>query len=204
MNFPQSQASAPDFDLAGEVFTAQSQRPASLAPVDVSTLSPFQRALLVIDGTVTWFIEAYTNERVEIRRLAQARSVLAADDPWLQAPAGETVIERQVLLCGLPSGRCHAWAESRIAAARLPAAAREALDREPGGIGRILVDAALETRRECLWFGRSQRSDVPEPVAAGMGTDFLMRTYRVIAGGHALMVISEHFPFQQPLIAALD
>ncbi len=51
--------------------TAQASRPPELDELDLRTLTPFQRALLVLDGTVTKFIEAYTMEPLDIIRLAQ-------------------------------------------------------------------------------------------------------------------------------------
>jgi hypothetical protein len=54
------------FNPLKDLFAAQSSKPETLREVNLRALSPFQRALLVIDGTVTKFIEAYTMEPVEI------------------------------------------------------------------------------------------------------------------------------------------
>ena len=45
----------PVFDPGSDLFVAQFDRPADLQPVNMRALSPFHRALLVIDGTVTNF-----------------------------------------------------------------------------------------------------------------------------------------------------
>ena len=88
------------FDPVQELLTAQTDRPPGLTPINLRTLSPFQRALLVIDGTVTRFIEAYTMERVQVVRLSQQEQALAAGHRWLEAPRDTVVAGRQVLLRG--------------------------------------------------------------------------------------------------------
>ncbi len=45
-----------DFSPLNELLTAQAAKPAGLSAVNLRVLSPFQRSLLVIDGTVTKFI----------------------------------------------------------------------------------------------------------------------------------------------------
>jgi chorismate-pyruvate lyase len=182
------------FDPTAGAFVAQAERPAALGPVDVAALTPYQRSLLVIDGTVTRFIEAYWLEPVRVRRIAQDELRLPAGEPWLGLAAGETAIRRRVLLVGEHSGRFFAWADTLIAAARISPAVRRGLERDDGGLGRILIDTAAETRREGLWFGREAPADRPAEVAALWSGAFLARSYRVVAAGQALMQITERFP----------
>jgi chorismate-pyruvate lyase len=203
MNSQISQLSAESFDPAAEVFIAQAQRPGGLATVSLRDLTPFQRALMVIDGTVTRFIEAYQQEPVNIFRLAQTEVRTVAADRWLQVSANENVIRRQVLLRGAHTGRCFAWADSCLAASRLTVEMRAGLETDPGGLGRMLLDSVIETRRECLWFGREQLLNIPEAVADGLGHDFLTRTYRVITNESPLMLITERFAFQQRPMATI-
>jgi chorismate-pyruvate lyase len=183
------------FDPADGVFIAQDSRPATLGDVSVGSLSPFVRALLIIDGTVTKYIEAYTNEPVAVLRLEQTGSALGDDHQWLDAPRGARIIHRQSMLVGDQTGCLRAYAESLIVVERLSPAMQKGLDSEPGGLGKILFDSGIETRREGLWFGREQLTDLPGPVAELCDGDFLTRTYRVIAGGVPLMMITERFPF---------
>lgn len=182
------------FDPAVDVFTAQGQRPASLGPVDLASLTPLQRGLLVIDGTVTKFLEATALEPIDVVRLDQVVAQLDAADRWLDLPAGAPVIRRRVMLLGHESGRFCVWADSLIALDRLSASVRRAIEQDGGGLGRILVDTAAETRREGLWYGQERGTDVPEPVRRLWGGEFLTRSYRVLAKGRPLMVITERFP----------
>lgn len=186
-------AAPEEFDPTAGAFVAQQRRPAQLQPVSVAQLTPFQRGLLVTDGTVTTFVEAYWLEPVVVTRLAQAEEALAQGDPWLDLPAGARVMRRRVVLSGRRSGRFFAWADTAMALERLPPPVRAGLDRDGGGLGRILLDSGLETRREGLWFGRERPADVPAEVAARWPGEFLARTYRVVASGRPLMVITERF-----------
>ena len=52
----------------------------------------------------------------------------------------------------------------------------------------------METSRDVLWYGRQRFDDLPESIAKENGTEFLSRTYRIIAGGSPVMLINENFP----------
>ena len=183
-----------DFDPAAGVFVAQDHRPASLRDIAPDVLTPFLRALLVIDGTVTKFLEAYAMEPVAVTLLGQEPRRLEDADRWLELPAAARILRRRVMLIGGQTGRLYVFAESLIVPGRLSAPMRDSLTREPGGLGKILLDSELETRREGLWYGREQLADLPGAVRALCDGDFLTRTYRVIAGGAPLMAITERFP----------
>ena len=62
---------ADSFDPLAGLMTAQASRPPELGDLELRMPSLFQRALMVLDGTVTKFIEAYTMEPLDIVRLAQ-------------------------------------------------------------------------------------------------------------------------------------
>lgn len=185
----------PPFDPLAGLFMAQDRRPAGLAPVDPAALSPLQRALLVIDGTVTRFLEAYALEPVSVVPVAQQAMVLATDHEWLAAPAGTPVLRRSVLLSGARTGRCFAFAESTICTDRLPANLLDGLLRGGLSIGQVLLQPGVESRREGLWYGRERLDALPPEVAAVAGPEFLTRSYRVSAASRPLMVITERFPW---------
>ena len=81
----QSQSEPERFDPVAGFFLAQADRPAGLEPVIAAELTPLQRALLVIDGTVTTFLEAWALEPVAVTRLWQRPHKLAAPDRWLES-----------------------------------------------------------------------------------------------------------------------
>lgn len=182
------------FDPFADLLSAQSSRPLDLQPVNLRSLTPFQRALLSIDGTVTKFIEAYMLEPVESVLLTQQNQRLATDHLWLALPAQSEVIARQVLLRGRYSVTVYAYAVSLLVTERLPQTLLRDLAVEPAGIGRVLLNSQIENRRELLWYGRETNADLPTEIGRYIGSDFISRTYRILAGGQALMLINEKFP----------
>lgn len=185
---------AADFDPVNQLSTAPLARPEGLGPLNLRALTPFQRALLVIDGTVTTFIEAYTLEPVDIERVSHVVRPLTEPDPWLEAEAGTMIALRQVLIQGRYSRTLHVFAVSLVAVERLPAVARERLEVEGEGIGRVLAASRLETRREVLWYGRERAADLPEAVRSRCDGEFITRTYRILSAGRPIALISERFP----------
>jgi chorismate-pyruvate lyase len=192
----QSQPEPERFDPVAAFFLAQTDRPAGLESIIAAELTPLQRALLVIDGTVTTFLEAWALEPVAVTRLWQRPKNLATPDRWLDLPAGATVTERAVLLSGARSRGFFAFAESRINTDRLSAAMCAALEAGTAGLGQILLASGLDSRREGLWCGREQMKSLPEAVAALTDGDFLTRSYRVTAQGRPLMLITERFAWR--------
>lgn len=188
-----------EFDPFADLMVMQAAKPPHWRPIDLRTLTPFQRALVSMDGTVTKFIEAYTLEPVEIMRLQQQDQVLRTDHPWLAAPSGTTVIARQVLLSGKYSAKIYAYAVSLLLVERLPGEVLRSLDVEPAGLGRILLSSQLENRREVLWYGREYLPDLPETIAHHTGNEFISRTYRIIVGNQPVMLINEKFPNLCPI-----
>ena len=183
-----------DDSLIDRLFAAQASRPAGLEPVLVDSLDPFQRVLLVMDGTVTQILEAFQGEPIEIVRLGQEDRLLTADHTWLEADAGETVIDRRVLLRGTDTGRGYVYATSTIVLSRLPAEVQQGLVEPGAGLGRLLARSGLETYRERLWYGVDVSGNDAEPrrcLDAGL---LLSRTYRIFSQGRPLMLISEKFP----------
>lgn len=187
--------SAETFDPVSELLVAQRSKPEELSPINLRTLTPFQRALLVIDGTVTKFIEAYTMEPIDTVRLHQETRPLSQDHHWLGAPAGTIVIARQVLLRGKYSYTVFAYAASLIVPDRMPETSHGELEQQGGSLGRILLAGELETRREVLWYGKGHSNQLPDDVSRTIGQEFISRTYRIIAGGQPVMVINENFPY---------
>ncbi len=167
---------------------------ADLSAVNLRALTPFQRALMVIDGTVTKFIETYTMEPVEIVRLAQSRRTLTEAHPWLETPCNTTVAIREVLIQGKYADTFYGYAMSLIVLGRLDERVWERLQSDGSGIGRILDEMRMETRREILWYGREHLTDLPETLGHRTDGEFVSRTYRIINRKHPIALIHEKFP----------
>jgi len=198
-NIQSDQFSNGDFDPFADLMLVQTAKPARWQSIDLRTVSPFQRALLSIDGTVTKFIEAYTLEPIEITRLKQQEHTINQEHHWLHALEGTNVIARQVILRGKYSTTAYAYAVSLVIPSRLPAGIMQGLELEPAGIGKVLLNSQLENRREVLWYGREQIDDLPESIEIHTGRSFISRTYRIIFDGQPIMLISEKFPSVCPL-----
>lgn len=188
------------FDPFADLLSAQASRPRTLQTVNLRALTPFQRALLSIDGTVTKFIEAYVLEPVESLLLMQQTQLLQTAHHWLALPAQSEVIARQVLLRGRYSATVYAYAVSLLAPQRLSPTLLGDLAKEPAGIGRVLLNSHIENRREILWYGREHLPDLPETITHYTGNEFVSRTYRIVANGQPVMVINEKFPCHDPLV----
>lgn len=180
------------------LFVAQDDKPATLREINLARLTPFQRGLLVTDGTVTRFIEAYALMPVEVVLLQQTKQVLSAENAWLQLSAGEEVISRQVVLQTHAPDKSptitHTYADSLIAPKRLSKYIQDGLEANKQGLGGLLRHSGLETRRELLWCGIETLTHLPSAIAHLEGKTFVSRAYRVFSDQEPLMLINEKFP----------
>ena len=184
-----------------DLFVAQFAKPPDLEEMNLSQLTPFQRALLVIDGTVTQFIEAYTFSPVEVVLLHQETQTLPTNQVWLDAEKGTEVVARQVVLQTETKDDqqpiVHAYATSIIALNRIPHTIREGLTLKGQGLGQLLQCSGVENRRDLLWWGLKRSKDLPEALVHLEGKPFLSRTYRVVADGQPIMLITEQSPLDR-------
>lgn len=185
------------FDPTDGLFVAQFERPNELDPVDFATLSPMQRALMVIDGTVTKFLEAYTMEAIDVTTLGQSAQTLKESQDWLEAEAGGDVLARHVTLTGADSHKLYAYAVSLTNGAAIPRDIRAAMEIQGGSVGRILLGSRVEQRREVLWYGRESPNGLPDEVRGVYDGDLLTRAYRIITGGRPVIMIIEKFPLRE-------
>ena len=180
------------------LFVAQDEKPATLKEINFARLTPFQRGLVVTDGTVTQFIEAYTLAPVEVVLLQQKRQTLSGTNNYLQLSTGEEVISRQIILQTHQetesSAIIHTYADSLIALKRLPKSILEGLESNKYGLGKLLQHSGLETRRELLWCGIETLKDLPLAIAHLKGETFISRAYLILANQEPLMLINEKFP----------
>lgn len=177
-----------------EMLVAQDDRPAHLDEISLRALTPFQRALLVADGTVTRLIESYKLEPVEVVALGQSEERIVAPHRWLAAESGTVTLAQRALLRGKHSGRVYAHSSSLIVPARLPPRLLEQLGPSGAITEPALVSTMLETRREVLWYGLERAGGDDGDAQQPSDPIMLSRTYRVIAGGCPVMLVSEQFP----------
>lgn len=185
-----------------KLFVAQAARPPILEDIRPSRLTPFQRALLVTDGTVTHLIEAYMFSPVEVVPLRETEQALGIEYAWLELPIGDPVVTREVVLqtpaTDTQTPKIHAYAISHLIYERLPNSVVEGLKSRTGGLGALLQRTIWETRRDLLWWGVERAVGLPDAIAHLESKLFLSRTYRVVAKKDPLMLITEKFPLDAP------
>ena len=164
-----------------------------LKELDVSALDPVQRVLLVTDGTLTEILEAIFLEPVELVKIGQKNVPVDASHAALDPEAGETIIERKIVLRGGQSGTQYVYAESVIAADRLSPAFRKGLLESDLPVGRLWIEHKLETFKEFLEVRFGADADLPADFTCDRSSVFV-RKYRVFSGGRPIMLITEHFP----------
>ena len=186
------------------LFHYQKSRPEEFTDIELTRLTPFHRALLATDGTVTRFIENYTLSPVEITLLHQEEQTLPDGHIWLELPCGEKIVYREVLLQTPPMDgqpqRIHAYAVSEILPDRLPKRLWDGVTSGRQGLGRLLLRSRLETRRELLWWGVEREIRLPDAIKHLEGEAFLSRAYRIVADGLPLMLITEKFPLEASVL----
>ncbi|MCY3552264.1 MAG: chorismate pyruvate-lyase family protein [Candidatus Poribacteria bacterium] len=184
-----------------KLFVAQAARPLTLDDIKPSRLTPFQRALLVTDGTVTHLIEAYTFSPVEVVPLRETEQALGIEYAWLELPIGDPVVTREVVLqtptTDTRAPKIHAYAISHLIYERLPNSVVEGLKSRAGGLGALLQRTIWETRRDLLWWGVERAVGLPDAIGHLESKPFLSRTYRVVAKKDPLMFITEKFPLDE-------
>ena len=180
-----------EFDPFAGVFVAQKERPGYLQDVDFRELTSFERTWLVIDGTVTRFLEGQKVEPIDIIECEWSKETLTKDHIWLDAPKGSVVASRRVLLRGGHSGHIHASADSLLILKRVEDAVGRPVDRIPEGLGRMLSSGRTEQYRELLWYGKETASDLPNEIRNLASECCLSRTYRIMLNKKPAMIITE-------------
>jgi chorismate-pyruvate lyase len=180
--------------LADLHFTLQHEHAPDLDDIEIASLDPFLRVLLVTDGTVTRALEAYTLSRVTVEPVDQcAVEMPALVASYLGMQEGADCIRRRVTM-NIANKHLAVWAESYLVPERLPSDFVGLLGASSHGIGGSLQQMHLESWRELLRFGLSSPPQWASSDAAMTAT--LTRRYRIITQGLPAMLISETFAIE--------
>jgi chorismate-pyruvate lyase len=164
------------------------------SPIEPRALSAFQRVLLATDGTLTDILEAYLAESMRVVKLHQETEETRAEISELDLPPGSTVVRRRILLRGKWSHKNYLYAESILVPERLNEHLRTGVFSTRKPLGQLIVEAALETRREILGCHLEPAADLGRYFDVAKGEQLISRTYRIFAEGKAIMLITEKFP----------
>jgi long-chain acyl-CoA synthetase len=147
--------------------------------IDLSTVSPFLRALLVTDGTVTKNLEAYFWEPIEVELLSHEQQLSDRAYPEIEVQAQAAIVRRRVVLRGRMTSSAYAFAETVMTIEGVSEDLRRSLVEERKGIGELLRARRLETYRELVSVERG----VAGEWAAHLGVDptaaVVVRQYRI-------------------------
>ncbi|MDP9387917.1 MAG: chorismate pyruvate-lyase family protein [Actinomycetota bacterium] len=159
-----------------------------------SLLTRFQRILLGTDGTVTHILEAYADESIEAVKLAQDLDTARSDGAVLEVPSDAAVLRRRVVLRGVESGRNLLYAEAVVVTDRVNLDFLNGLLQTDQPIGRLLAEHRSETFREILLVDREPAGSCAAHLGIDSTAEVIFRTYRIVARGKPIMVITEKFP----------
>jgi chorismate--pyruvate lyase len=161
---------------------------------EIRKLNRELRILIASNGTLTRILGIVADDEIVVQIIEQQ---LHDESPAIsgleQLPSGR-VLQRRILLKGRSSGHSFVAAESLIAVDLLPPAIATSLTGTERPIGEIMAASSLETFKETakVWIGHP-----PDwLVLAGHHNSesrIVARRYRVIAGGHPAIIITEYF-----------
>lgn len=162
--------------------------------LEMATLPPFLRVLLVTDGTVTKSIEAHFWEPVEVDVLEHAWVTTDRARPAIGVHIGDLVLRRCVILRGRITRSVYAFAESIISKERVPADMSSQLIQGAKGIGELLREAKTETYRELVAMRRVRAGELAVHLGVDRSAAVVAREYTIRFKGQTAMVIEEMFP----------
>ena len=164
-----------------------------LGELDIASLPPFLRVLLVTDGTVTNILEAFFWESIQVENLGQTQMLLPEDLPLLEATQGCNLLQRGVRLVGAKSGTPYVFARSLIHLDALPEKLRDALLRGKIGIGELIRNSNLETYRALIEIGEKKDGSASKNLNHQSGA-LIYRLYRISVQQKPAILIAEYFP----------
>lgn len=160
-----------------------------LNPVEFTTLEPFLRALLLDDRVVTRALGHHASAEVMVK--IQEQRNISVDLPLaslLDMQAGSPAVRRRVSIHIGQSAAPTLLAESFVVVERLPPDVVGSLATSGKGIGEVLYDLGIPTRRELVCLGASDY--VPWRPDLGPA---VVRFYRIVADTLPAILIKEAF-----------
>lgn len=160
--------------------------------LDLASLPPFLRTLLVMDGTVTKALESWFWEPVNVIPLINDQ-----DDQESE------ILKREVLLQGEHSSRNFACARSTVSLDNLPEDIVKALISGRIGIGELLREKGLETYREL--FDIDYLIELPKAdtllvnmmSASDLSSAIISRSYKIWLNKKPAITVTEFFPVER-------
>jgi len=183
------------FDPFGDFFVEGSPVPDDPdSRVDLRDLTMFQRTLLVTEGTLEKFLEAWMLEPIRIQNISQEESKITKDLPLLEVAEGERVFKRQVLLTGKYSGTPYVFAKSLFSPERIGQDLMTGLEKSELGLGRIIRENRIETYFQMIYYGKTKAGEVGKYFHIDKSEQLLFRKFRIFVAKKPAALITENFP----------
>ncbi|MEY4769209.1 MAG: hypothetical protein RL637_1848 [Pseudomonadota bacterium] len=164
------------------------------SPVNLSDLSPYQRIILISNGTLTKLLEHLLSEQLMVIKLSEILQPATEAIEYLNIAAGELLIERKICLQGQTTGTHWLYAESKIVLQRLDVSFREDLLNSKIPIGKLWAKHRVETFKELLPPFIEIAAELAVHFNLTPNDLLLGRTYRVFSNHQPIMMLTEKFP----------
>jgi len=154
-------------------------------------ITPFLRALLLTDGSITTLLEAFKSCEIKITGLKQ--KIVEADEKLseeLNINPGEMINEREVILSA--EQKPLVYAKSYAVILRLDICAKNDILKTNAPIGKILKKHKVETHREIQEIGIKSDAEIAKILNLN-NNKILFRIYLIIHKNMPLMKIEEYF-----------
>lgn len=153
-------------------------------------ITPFLRACLLTDGSLTILLESFTGHEIKISGLEQ--KTIPADEKIskeLKINPGEKLNEREVILSA--EQKPLVYARSYAVISRLSNRAKKDILNTDTPIGKILKKHKVEVHREILEIGIKTEPKIAKIL--NKNNKILWRSYMIIQKNMPLMKIEEYF-----------
>jgi len=163
--------------------------------LDVKTLPPFLRTLLVMDGTVTKSLSAWFWEPVSVKPCYNKLETLTTPLEILGINTGDKVLRREVSLIGKQSQKTFACARSIVSIPCLPDTIGDALAKGKMGIGELLQEQDIETYRDIFSIDfLTEQEKAKDKLLDSLTGDIVSRSYQIRVNGVSAIIVTEYFP----------
>lgn len=162
--------------------------------IDLLKLSPLQRIILIYNGTLTKLLENLIDEQIVVIKHYEQIETNELEIPFLDLPAGQSIVHRKVFLQGQSSGINWLYAEAIIVLDRLhPLFYKDLLDSD-APIGKLWIKYRIETFKELLEPFEEAADKLAIHFGIKSDDKLFGRTYRVFSQQQPIMMLTEKFP----------
>lgn len=163
--------------------------------LDVKTLPPFLRTLLVMDGTVTKSLSAWFWEPVSVKAFYNKLEILTEPLEVLGIKPDDKILRREVSLIGKHTQQTFACARSIVSMRHLPEHIGDSLEKGKMGIGELLQEQDIETYRDIFEINYlTEKEKNKDKLLNSLTGDIVSRSYQIRVNGVSAIIVTEYFP----------